>query len=193
MAAKISIFLVVLAVLAPCYLSAPRPSQDPAGSCNDGLTCPPVVSPASPLKDNQELWGTMCGSLVVQQLAKGTCYDLSETADKHECCTNFPTVDDTKDQTDSELVYKLTNGVVVGRGVVRLGQQVCEAEKVKFVRGCPNRFEECRKILIRTEELQLNITKAVSAQSMQISMDDNVLGTAAYNSTLAPFIAGTHA
>lgn len=112
----------------------------------------------------------MCGSLVVQQLAKGVCYDLSEAAAKSECCTNFPKSEDTKYQTDSELVSNLTAGVVVGRGVVQLGQQVCEAEKAKFVRGCPNGYEECRKILVRVEELQLNITKAVSAQPLLQSL-----------------------
>lgn len=184
MSAKISIILAVLAVLAPCYLSAPRPSRDSAGSCGDGqstLTCSPVVSLMPALENNLELWGTMCGSLVVQQLAKGVCYELSEAAAKSECCTNFPRLNDTKDQKDGELVFKLTTGVVVGRGVVQLGQQVCEAERVKFVQGCPNGYEECRKILVRVEELQLNVTKAVSSQPASISVNENVVDTRAYS------------
>lgn len=83
MTTKMNIILAILALLMPCYLAAPRPSQDTL-SCSDGsrspLICSPAVSRASPLEGNQDLWGTMCGSRVVQQLAKSVCYNLSEAS-----------------------------------------------------------------------------------------------------------------
>ena len=99
---------------------------------------------------------------------------------KTECCANFPTSEDTERQTESELVSNLTTSVVLGRGVVQLGRQVCKAEEVKLMRGCPNEYEECRKTLLRTEELHLNITKAVSVQPALLDKRGSAASSAPY-------------
>lgn len=73
--------LAVLALLIPCYLSAPRHPRDTGISCSEGShlssNCPLTVPLANCLKGNRNLWLIMCGSRVVQQLAKGVCFNLS--------------------------------------------------------------------------------------------------------------------
>ena len=77
-----NIALAVLALLLPCYLSAPRQPRDTIISCSDGshlpTSCPPAEPLADCLKGNRDLWLIMCDSRVVQQLAKGVCFNLSK-------------------------------------------------------------------------------------------------------------------
>lgn len=145
----------------------------------------------------------MCNSRIVQQLAKGVCFNLSEVSEsvehilchftqqdfyiyiqkslppqgkdaKAECCADFPNSTDTESHTDSGIVFNLTSNAVVGRGVVQLGRQVCEAEKVKLLRGCNHSYEDCRTILQVAEELHLNVVKAVSAQPSLLNKQEGV-------------------
>lgn len=83
---------------------------------------------------------------------------------KAECCAYSPTLSVTAEHTPGELVSNLTTSVVLGRGLVQLGQQVCEAEKVKLLQGCQNQYDDCREILQRTEKLHVSVIKEVSVQ-----------------------------
>ena len=90
MTTKMSIALAVLALLMPCYLSAPRQPRDTVISCSDGSHLPPTCPLAQPLADclkgNRNLWLIMCSSRVVQQLAKGVCFNSSKVSGPTPFC-----------------------------------------------------------------------------------------------------------